>query len=172
MDTVVLSKAVRFMATILLAACGGSSQPASVTLSPSPSSTASAPEARGFEPPVNALVATTCGPTDGPATTVIVATQGTLGCDDWSKLGSRSRVVIETWDLLRLEPGMTERLPGSHGGAVRMCSGECSDVRAATLRVDEVTADGFRGKLDVKTAGGVLQQRIQARRCELHQMCG
>ena len=158
---------------VSLVACAPQPAPSVVTVSPVSSS--ARPPAGTRPPPVpfvNALIAMTCGPTDGPATTLKVA-NGPLSCNDWRTL--HRFAVVETWDVLHINAGRTESLPGAHGGTVRLCVDEsaCVDETGAKLRVEQRTGDGFTGVLVIYRGDNVEESLpIHAVNCDLDEECG
>lgn len=169
----------RVALALAVLACGGNAPTAAhVEIAPPPSASAT-PGAIAVAPvahiptitKANALVARTCGPTDGPATTLVVSDK-VLTCDDWSRIEG-AHVSIEAWSSLDLHDGAAIDLPGEMGGQVTTCTStsDCKPARAA-LKVEHVTPDGFTGTLTVQTPWSRRDVAVRALRCSLHMLCG
>jgi hypothetical protein len=174
---------IRVIVAVALVACGESARPATVVeIAAMPSASAQADagvviEASTIAAPSmtgNALIARTCGPTDGPATTMIISDE-ILTCDDWSRARKRSYIAIETWGTLGIAEHATINLPTTSGGEVSTCTadGTCEHVSRAALSIDHVNGESFDGTLEVTPKTGARRRVVvHAIRCELHIMCG
>lgn len=119
----------------------------------------------------NAIMWTSCGPTDGPAKTFMVG-DTPLTCADESKSHTIARLEIEVWGGAPLAD-VPLALRGTTGQA-RRCSagGACVPLPNAVLTF-HADADGTTlGTLSFTEGGVETTRAFRATRCEVHIVCG
>lgn len=119
----------------------------------------------------NAIMWTSCGPTDGPAKTFMVG-DAPLTCADESKSHTIARLEIEVWGGAPLAD-VPLALRGTTGQA-RRCSagGACVTLPNAVLTF-HADADGTTlGTLSFTEGGVETTRAFRATRCEVHIVCG
>lgn len=119
----------------------------------------------------NALMWSSCGPTDGPAKTFIVE-DGALRCSDQASYGTRAHYELELWSGTPLAD-VPLALRGTTGHAARCdAAGKCADLLNATFTF-HVDGDGSTVGTFRYVEGGVeVARSFRASRCEVHVMCG
>ena len=123
------------------------------------------------EPTGGALWYRECGPTDGPAT-ALVLTDGPATCADLDALRSGPHLFLEVWDG-GLREGQSFTLAGAEGAATRCLGGgrDCQPLDGATLTV-RAAGPELGATVTYRDGAETKTREFRAARCEVRQVCG